>query len=358
MWLFIPSNSAPEAGCSARECEPGSDTWASRIAPSATLSGKLTQPQSWSRAWKKAAWMLLLSGPTLSLSTADASVDTWIGSLPASLAKTSPSLVRGLGSTGREADCSFGSLTLPMLTVRGDSFWRTSAASFLPPPPLWTKQRASSKNARPPASWENWPIAGGMRSGCIYLRPTLARATGATDGSASLGEWPTPTAMNAQGNDYTRDRGQIGQERLTLAGRAKAWPTPTGGEGGPNSKRDQRGNVGANLKEAALQWPTPNARDHKGQDLASRNGGSSLAHAQTGVFSHSSPQAPTTPVGAKSWRKALNSLHRLNPLFVAWLMGWTSTWTIAAPHASSLAATVLWRRRLALQLSNFYGDRD
>jgi hypothetical protein len=130
---------------------------------------------------------------------------------------------------------------------------------------------------------------------------------GAIAGSASHGEtWMTPSVSNAQGNAYTRDRGEAGAERLTLAGQAsqwptptaslmndseapeswqaranrikdkgingngagmpltiavKAWPTPTSTDGGANSNRTARGNVGANLQERAQQWPTPTAQD-------------------------------------------------------------------------------------------------
>jgi len=84
MWLYIPSSSAPEWACLEKDCEPGSNTWASRCAPSSTWSGKLTQPQSWLRGAKTEAWTRLLSGPTFAPSTLDAGMEQWIASLPAS----------------------------------------------------------------------------------------------------------------------------------------------------------------------------------------------------------------------------------------------------------------------------------
>lgn len=205
----------------------------------------------------------------------------------------------------------------------------------------------------------------------------------------------TPSVSNSQDNEYTRDRGQEGYERLTLTGQANTWPTPMAGmgenshgqisgdfrrnmdailsenwptprstdgaKGGPNqagSKGDQM------LPSMAAHWPmvdgkrlgsarpTPASRDHKGQDLPSRNGGASLSHAaETGVFSHSSPQVRQIPGGPDSSPATHTLPRRLNPLFVEWLMGWPLQWTNAVPHASSAAATASWRSALQQRLS-------
>ncbi len=281
----------------------------------------------------------------------------WTQSLRDSPAKTSPSPARALGSMGAAPACSSTSSTPPTLAVRGASLWRTSLASLLPPPPLWTKPKALSKSERPPESWENWPTAGGMRNGSLFQRPTWAPRMGGNDGSASRGDgwmtpdvpnggrkldaetiarkgtradgtkaqvglenqtrmWMTPKAKTATDQEYTRDGGVKGKERLTLAGQATArqapwptpsqrdgdprrapthpesdawknkvargsvnsagmlsddlsslaasWPTPTSSNGGANSNRDERGNVGADLKEASQQWPTPRATTRAG----------------------------------------------------------------------------------------------
>jgi hypothetical protein len=221
--------------------------------------------------------------------------------------------------------------------------------------------------------------------------------------------WMTPSVSNAQGNEYTRDRGQEGSERLTLTGQANQWATPTqsdttgpsltagqqgtpnlrtqadawptprstdGTKGGPNQagskgdlmlpsmaaqwptprateamQQNSRDN-GMALSAATAQWPTPASRDHKGHDLPSRNGGASLSHAaETGVFSHSSRLDRPTLNGPASSQLPPTSPQRLNPLFGEWLMGWPSQWTKAEPSASSASATALWRRRLASHLS-------
>lgn len=97
-------------------------------------------------------------------------------------------------------------------------------------------------------------------------------------------------------------------------------------------------------------WATPNARDHKGVDLPSRNGGTGLSHqAQTGEFSH----RDRAPTGAPF----LNTCsRRLNPAFVCWLMGWPWWWTRAERISFAAEEMALWRSRARQLLSNLYGD--
>lgn len=295
MWLYIPSNCLPASECSAKDCEPGSPTWASRLAPSVTLSGKLSPPASWRRAWPKAPWMMRLSGPTLPPSTPQHGVEQWIASLAASHARTCPLQAAAQGWTENAADSSSTSCELPKIAVRDTSFWRTSQASLLPPPPLWTKPKASLKNAQPPESWENWPTAGGTRNGSLFQRPKWAPAMGANGGSAGRGEWMTPNVPNGgrhvppelvESRGMTEDgkkrtvglesqtkywatprandaekRGQVAHRpnMPDLVGQSQAWPTPRGTDGtkgGPN----QAGSKGdMMLPSAAAQWPTPSA---------------------------------------------------------------------------------------------------
>ncbi len=70
------------------------------------------------------------------------------------------------------------------------------------------------------------------------------------------------------------------------------------------------------------------------------------------------PLDPPTPGGQESSLPSPTSPLRLNPVFVSWLMGWPLTWTIAEPHASSAAATVLWRCALASHLSSLCDGQD
>lgn len=307
-WVFIPSACSRASACWTKDCEPGSPTWVSRIAPSATLSGKHTEPRSWLRAWKTARWMRHLSGPTFAPSTLERGVAAWIASLPDSPVRTSASPAGAPGLTARAPGSSSKSYASPTIAMRGASFWRTSQASLLPPPPLWTRKKASSMSAPSPASWENWPTAGGMRSGSLFQRPTWVPATDGNAGSASLGggtwhtpdtmpeapngnsntkskpagvgnqarAWMTPSVSNSQGNAYTRDRGAPVAERPTLTGQAQQhWPTPTAaltndGEDPAQwqaradrlKEKGSNGNgAGMPLTVASAAWPTPRAGD-------------------------------------------------------------------------------------------------
>ena len=292
MWLYIPSSCLQESGCSERGQEPHSSILESNCEPFATWSGKPLLLRSLSRLWKRESLIQRLSGLTLPLSEASSSVERWIASLPGSHARTSLLPVSAQALMESAPDFSFTSSTSPRIAMRGSSFWRTSVASLLPPPPLWiklppptllesatdhqktihTEKMALYLKEQPPGSWESWPIAGGVRNGSLYQRPTWAPATGVNDGFVSRGGnwgaptahdarrpgadvhstqganlnrqaalWMTPSVSNSQGNEYTRDRGQKGQERLTLTGQAAQWPTP--------AARDSKG---ANSADHAL----------------------------------------------------------------------------------------------------------
>lgn len=244
------------------------------------------QPQFWRRASKAAHWTRLLSGLTYAHSTLDAGAERWIASLRDSRAKTSASLGGAPDLTERDPASSSKSCALPTIAVRGSSFWRTSQASLLPPPPLWTRPKATSTSARPPASWENWPTAGGTRNGSLFQRPTWAPAMGARGGSVSRGDaWATPDC-----NTSTYSNGHMGPN---LRQQSAQWPTPSASVANdreiPESwharaartKSATGANNGLPLTVAATQWPTPAARDSKGansEQHCTLTGGGQEAH--------------------------------------------------------------------------------
>lgn len=287
MWLFIPSNCVLESECSEKVSAPHSSILDSNIEPFVTWSGKPVQPANLSRLWKRERSMRHLSGLTCERSIAQRGADAFIASLPVFHAKTYR--LRGSGPVSTESvrDSSSTFAASPTIAVRDSSFWRTSQASLLPPPPLWTKPKASSTNARPPESWENWPTAAGMRNGRIYARPTSVPITNAIDGSASHGgtwltpfgmsgieaetgkvgaggefakqvhQWQTPTTMAAKGVEYQRQ--PDGSNLAILSGQAQQWATPdanalerTNRSDSPNAK------VRPTLALAAAQWSTQN----------------------------------------------------------------------------------------------------
>lgn len=360
-WLYTPSNFLPASACLARECEPGSDTWASKLAASATSSGKLMQPQFWRRASKAAHWTRLLSGLTYAHSTLDAGAEQWIASLRDSRAKTSASPDGAQAWMARDPASSSKSCALPTIAVRSSSFWRTSQASLLPPPPLWTRPKATSTSARPPASWENWPTAGGTRNGSLFQRPTWAPATAGNGGSVSRGDaWATPDC-----NTSTYSNGLMGPN---LRQQSQQWPTPDVSSGYrdmskicPERQKHPDTKVTIGLPTAAALWPTPAARDSKGansEQHCTLTGGGRKHMDQLANFVAYSPLAQQIADGPTSSPRTPTSRRLLNPLFASWLMGWPSTWVIADPRACDASAMASYRSRLQQQLSCLLGELE
>ncbi|KAF1021856.1 MAG: hypothetical protein GAK30_01545 [Paracidovorax wautersii] len=423
-WLYLPraqpsppSNSAPASACSASAPGLHSDFSATTSAPFATWSGKPLQPRNLSRSWKREPLLQRLSGLTCSPSTAQRGADAWIGSLQASRARTSPSPAAVLGLTANAPASSSTSSTSPTLAVRQASFWRTSQPSLLPPPPLWTKPKGHSKKEPPPASWENWPTAGGTRNGSIYPRPTWEPAMGESAGFASPGAWPTPDTggerINRSPSPGAASRPTIalaakqwqtpaaadakrqgnygrGQGNPTFAEQARTWPTPRatdGTKGGPNqagsrgdlmlpsaaaqwptptmSDSEQAGGKGCidsgkrghSLHSMAGEWPTPASRDYRTPN--SQNSQANRNH--TGgeqlpnyVEHHFSHPVRSTLDGRPLSPTGRTLPRRLNPAFACWLMGWPIWWTNPALTSSARSEMASYHSRLQQHLSNFF----
>ena len=331
-WLYIPSNSAQASECSAKASAPHSSYLASATEPFATWSGKPLLPANLPRLWKRERSIRRLSGLTCSHSTAQLGADAWISSLRASRAKTSVLLDGALGLTESAPASSSTCSTLPTIAVRSGSFWRTSQASLLPPPPLWTKPKALSKKERPPASWENWPNAGGMRSGSLFRRPKWAPVTGALDGSASPGAaWPTPDVCSG-----SRDLSKLDPERQKR----------------PGTK------ITIGIAAAAENWTAPASRDYRtpnsqeSQESRNHAGGEQLPNFLGHNFLH---PALSTIDGRELSPTAQTLPRRLNPAFACWLMGWPIWWTNPALTSCARSAMALYRSRLLSRLSSCCG---
>ncbi|WP_049787080.1 hypothetical protein [Alicycliphilus denitrificans] len=168
----------------------------------------------------------------------------------------------------------------------------------------------------------------------------------------------TPSVSNSQGNEYTRDRGQKGMERLTLTGKAQQCPTPRatdGTKGGPN----QAGSKGdLMLPSAAAQWPTPASRDYRtpnspnSQATRNHSGGEQLPNY---IEHHFLRQALSIHDGRKLSPTARTSHRRLNPAFACWLMGWPIWWTNPALTSCVKSEMALYRCRLQQHLLNLCG---
>jgi hypothetical protein len=184
---------------------------------------------------------------------------------------------RRAGLDGKRSGLFFDILDVADACGAWLSLWRTSQPSLLPPPPLWTKPKGLSTNERPPASWENWPTAGGIRNGSLFPRPMWEPATGASDGSASPGGWPTPDAAMHGGSNRSASDGAAIRPNITLA--ASQWLTPNVPNGGRSVSAELVASKGTTedgekrtvgLESQSKHWATPNSSDHKGAPEAAK----------------------------------------------------------------------------------------
>jgi hypothetical protein len=185
--------------------------------------------------------------------------------------------------------------------------------------------------------------------------------------------WMTPSVVSATGQEYTRDGGVKGQERLALPGQAKEmmsqWPTPRTITGGKETaeRKQELGRVnagGGDLQAAVEMWPTPAARDAKGANSVEHvttNGTGRMHMDQLANFvehSHSSPQAQQIPDGQESSPSTDTSRRRLNPAFGCLLMGWSWWWTNPGITSCVKSEMVSYRSKLQSHLSSLLGEPE
>lgn len=169
--------------------------------------------------------------------------------------------------------------------------------------------------------------------------------------------WTTPSASDGT-------RGGCITENMTgtsLTQKVKSlWSTPKATELERGICTAESNRKSPSIQTQAANWLTPTARDHKGANtepsLHRSNGQSRMDQlANAAVFSR---LAPPTQDGKKLLVERQSSHRQLNPLFASWLMGWPSTWVIAAPHASNALATASWRSALQRHLSCLLSDQE
>ena len=290
------------------------------------------RPSSW-RGWRKRPWRRLLSGTTCPPSMADAGVASWIASLAAAPARTSPSpgsgvaLLRLVPASGGR--CSASPTRQGLLSFSG----RTSEA---PSRPHWTWSR---KTLRTSAS----ELRRALSALTTWVRPTSASASSS---------WPTPSAT-PYGHQQSPSPGTA--VRPSLQTLAASWPTPTAtdakGSGSAGYSTASGRHSGVTLTDAAVrQWPTPRASDGaKGgpNQTAARderdNRGSGTPHGR---------HSDSLPVQVRRGTPGMV----LNPAFVEALMGlsagWTSPTPMSASASSATASSGSRRQRRSLSVGN------
>lgn len=328
MWLHIPSSVLPPVAVGST---PGFTSHsAEEAARSVTWRTKQLPPQRWSQAWKRNSWMTRLSGLTCELSTAQRGAGSWMASLAATRVSHSASQDGAeeqttLDTSGPTLPTSSGQLSLD------GAFSRTSAVIC-----DWDSEKS-------PKSFEAWATA--LRRHC-GARRKLALLTAENVSSSSL--WTTPTKGDGDGGQTqpSAARRQGGGDR-SLRVDAAQWPTPTSRDeasSGAQGYSSPGHHSGTTLTDAMRQWPTQNAHDGRrpGSDATSTQGANlkreaeqwatpmrsddgrkvTTASLQNNLISQQADWAGRQGLQATG-QVSLNSYGRprLNPLFVAWLMG-------------------------------------
>lgn len=207
--------------------------------------------------------------------------------LAASRAKTSQRLERAPESKVSEAVCGSTWRESSVRFCRDSSSWKTHLC-------LWEEDLDWSS-----ATWPKW---GMMRNGVLWERITPPPLTSGIES----GSWPTVRSTDGE-------RGGRGDLIQAI-----------------------RGNENSHYK----LWPTPNQRDWK--DTGATQGNRKSPNLGTMVHQFATPQARDYRTGSTDrWENPERSRNlndqiggKLNPNWVAWLMGWPIEWINCAASAT------------------------
>ena len=329
MWV-IPkslSSSFPSArvGADSTEDSPR-QSHLDQFAQSFVWRGKPFVSSTWLLRWKRVPWMLALFSLTSTMSPTRFSKDyaRWLKSVTLLSLRVFPASRGRRPASDKEPRTSDGSGT-------------ESLGSFAWFDPESCSLRTCQASLTEDSDMSSLPLpkSGSLRNGRLYERPPLALRIDGRD--SSFLEYPTPAAST-----YGRNKGgqnPEGPERPSLETWAKTWPTPTA-KIGEDSQTHRSGNrtkellltgQAAAFRQAPTatgpespghsglpspgkksnEWETPTTGPNTKSEKAMRrfrDGGQS-----------STPGLAQQAAGVVSMK---NAKKRLNPLFVAWLMGW------------------------------------
>jgi hypothetical protein len=258
MWLYVPDLSTSSPSAPAEEDLTSASSWQSQaLAQSVTWRGKHSPPRTWSQRCAANSWLMGLYGAMSEPSMAARGVALWTASLAASRASpiASPDASAAALMSEISGQTPDASSSKP---ARGSSSSRTSAAC---------SRRGMTKSLAPSGFVETFESSvSRWREDCLR-RQKLARRISASASSSSA--WQTPISADS-GEKATQ-----ASHQNSLAKQSGQWPTVTTSRGGDNTNSaavKDRGN-GNNLVGVVQQWPTPQARDGKGEpeDLRTEN---------------------------------------------------------------------------------------
>lgn len=292
MWI-LPNNLptyqlAPGSEASKEELNELLD----RLEPSLMWKSKPRSLRIWWWAWKRAGWLRHLFGRILKPSISDQFATNYFSSwadIPASLSVTPAS-----GKAKTIPD------TYGRILSAGSSQLALFASSS-----KTSSDTSASDSTRSSTAFAEWVTQ--LRREYIQ-RQRLARHTKEQE-SLSLASWQTPKTTSG---DYTNDRGNPDQPRLTLQGQAK-WTTPVASDTDRNTQYQQGGTA---LSLQVKQWPTTAARDWKdsGHEKAAQGRHSPCLPAAVVIDGRQAPATNNTDGNVRV---------QLNPAWVAQLMGTT-----------------------------------
>jgi hypothetical protein len=204
------------------------------------------------------------------------------------------------------------------------------------------------------------------------------RPSGYNSLNACLNLWSTPNVPNGGRTLSPEDvinRGKTakGKRQVGLENEASIWNTPTsddskGTDDGPKSMaRREAGEMNTSdmrLRNQVAAWATPSARDWKSgeasQETLDKN--SRPLNEQALLF-QSSPPAPKRSPGTICFCGTHgcglpSHKRKLNPIFVAWLMGWPIWWCAKEPMPYALPAMESWLSQARRHLSYLLRELD
>lgn len=399
MWLYVPPPSSPSA--------PDTAGWSSASALLSLefvvwvlSSGKPSPQRSSQVEWSKVPWIHVLSMTIWNPSMAERTATAWISSLPVSPARAPASQESDSASSTNAGSGRKSGASRKKRTPAGSSV-RTSPVSSLltvgehsrTSSGTWHRaggMRSGTVSPRQPSE----PRTSAIVSSCLLPTPAASEY-----GSSQNG-------INGVGGEH--ERPSAGRPSLGTAARTGMIPTPRASDAtkGGRSVPTRAGREGVTLVEAANMGmpPTPVARDHKGVGRDGQlptllltpttrpnnhrsghkrhneddPGRTLLTEVRTllptptagdakasGVAANRTPDSgrhsgatltdvvvrgidiPTSPEFMTSGESTGSGATRLNPAFVAWMMGLPVGWATIRPmpRPSTYSATVSSRTR-------------
>ena len=171
------------------------------------------------------------------------------------------------------------------------------------------------------------PTVNMVSGGANDQSPTVKAGRHGINLKGAVMNWPTPTATERSGTNPHTGRGE------GLWKRVRMWPTPRANDAEKRGKFDLT-NPRNGLPGAVMKFPTPTAQDAKNDGGPSQYDRNSLP-LNVMVKKFPTPKA-TNGHGAGQYGQGGQDLQtvvggKLNPLWVAWLMGYPSEWTCLEP---------------------------